>query len=67
MSVKLTPAQLVTLAHIQRHYALGVSWQEACESGNRAPVYVRLHYLGLITDPPFRVTEAGNAILKTVK
>lgn len=62
----LTKPQLLTLRDIGRP-GPPKSWRDACESGNRAPVFVRLCDMGLITEPPFRLTPAGAELLKNVK
>ena len=66
MPVKLTKPQVALLRDIARP-GPPPTWREACASGNLAPVYVRLVDMGLITDPPFRVTPAGRQALETSK
>lgn len=62
MASKLTKPQLRVLAHVGRA-GPAATWRDACASGNLAPVYVRLADMGLITDPPFKLTDAGRLAL----
>ena len=62
---KLTGPQLALLKDIARP-GPARSWRDACMSGNRAPMFIRLCDIGMITEPPFRVTAAGAAYLQSV-
>jgi hypothetical protein len=60
--MSLTRPQFALLRDIARP-GPPMSWRDACVSGNRAPMFIRLCDLGLITEPPFRVTAKGVIVL----